>query len=292
MIADPKAWTKLRQFLLQWLKVDQVPDIAKDAKLFPEFDPSVASDLRTSLELMLESIATSEKSDYRELLLNDKLFLNGRLAKIYGVKLPENAPFQQVSPNSNERSGVLTHPYLMSSFAYLKTSSPIHRGVMIVRNMLGRTLQPPLAAFAPLNADLHPNLTTRERVAMQTKAAPCNGCHDLINPLGFALEKYDAIGRLRRVENGKQIDCAGSYRTRSGKLATFNGARELGTYLANSDEAHAAFVEKLFQHLVKQPVRAYGAKTLPELQSFFETNEFSIRKLMAEIATRTALASP
>ncbi len=289
MIADPKAWTKLRQFLLQWLKVDPIPDIAKDAKLFPEFDASVASDLRTSLELMLESIATSEKSDYRELLLNDRLFLNGRLAKVYGVKLPENSPFQQVSLDSNERSGVLTHPYLMSSFAYLKTSSPIHRGVMIVRNILGRTLQPPPAAFTPLSADLHPNLTTRERVAMQTKSAPCNSCHDLINPLGFALEKYDAIGRLRLVENGKQIDSAGHYRSRAGKLADFNGARELGSYLANSDEAHAAFVEKLFQHVVKQPVRAYGTTMLPELVTYFETNNFSIRKLMAEIVTRTAL---
>ena len=289
MIADPKSWAKLRQFLLQWLKVDLVPDIAKDAKLFPEFDPSVASDLRTSLELMLEKIAMSEKSDYRELLQSDGLYLNGRLAKIYGVKLPENAPFQSVSLDPNERSGVLTHPYLMSSFAYLKTSSPIHRGVMIVRNMLGRTLQPPPAAFVPLNADLLPNLTTRERVAMQTKSAPCNSCHDLINPLGFALEKYDAIGRVRLVENGKQIDCAGSYRTRAGKLATFNGARELGSYLANSDEAHAAFVEKLFQHVVKQPVRAYGTTMLPELVTYFETNNFSIRKLMAEIVTRTAL---
>ena len=289
MVADPKSWFKLRQFLLQWLKVDQYPDIAKDAKLFPDFDPSVSTDLRTSLELTLESVWQSESSDYRQLLLSDKLFLNGRLSKIYGGALPPNAPFQPVSLDAGERSGVLTHPYLMSSFAYLKTSSPIHRGVLIIRNMLGRTLQPPPAAFIPLSADLHPNLTTRERISLQTKPAPCNSCHDRINPLGFALESYDAIGRFRLVENGKKIDCGGSYTSRSGKIFRFNGARELGTYLATSDEAHAAFVEKLFQHLVKQPVRAYGANTLPELQDYFEKNEYSIRKLMAKIVTLTSM---
>jgi len=73
-------------------------------------------------------VAWGEKSDYRELLLTDKLYLNGRLAKIYGVNLPPDAPFQSVALDVSERAGILTHPYLLASFAYLDTSSPIHRG--------------------------------------------------------------------------------------------------------------------------------------------------------------------
>jgi hypothetical protein len=289
MVADPRAWNKLREFLLLWLKVDQTPELAKNPKKIPEFDAAVASDLRTSLELFLKNTAWGEKADYRDLMLSDRLFLNGRLAKIYGTNLPADAPFQAVTRPLSERSGVLTQPYLLSCFAYLDTSSPIHRGVLIARNLLGRTLRPPPAAFTPLSPDLHPNLTTRQRVALQTKQSPCNTCHSLINPLGFTLERYDAIGRLREKENGQPIDATGSYRSRSGKLVKFSGAQEMARYLANSEEAHAAFVEKLFQHLVKQPIRAYGSRTLPDLERSFAENAYNIRKLMGKIVADSAL---
>ena len=289
LLTDPRAWFKLREFLLQWLKVDQVPDLGKDTKKFPGFDEAVASDLRTSLEVFLESTVWNDKADYRELMLTDKMYLNGRLAKLYGVTLPPDAPFQPVSVEPTERSGVLTQPYIMASFAYADNSSPIHRGVLLARNMLGRTLRPPPAAFTPLPASLHPNLTTRERVSLQTKPAACNGCHGMINPLGFTLERFDAIGRLRDRENGQLIDTTGSYQSRTGQVVKFAGVRDLGKYLAGSEEAHAAFVEKLFQHLVKQPVRAYGPQALPDLERSFAANEYNIRKLMVDILAETAL---
>jgi hypothetical protein len=289
MANDPRAWTKLRDFLLLWLKVDEVPDIVKNPKRYPGFDEAAASDLRTSLELFLENTAWSKDSDYRELLLSQKQYLNGRLAKLYGVDLPADAPFQPVELDPKQRSGVLTHPYLLSRFAYLDASSPIHRGVLIARSLLGRTLNPPPAAFAPLAPSLHPSLTTRQRVALQTKPETCNNCHSMINPLGFTLERFDAIGRLREQDNGKPVDATGSYRSRSGDLIKFNGATDLARYLADSDEAHGAFVEKLFQHLVKQPVLAYGPRTLPELQGAFEKNRYSIRNLMVQTMVATAL---
>ena len=132
-------------------------------------------------------------------------------------------------------------------------------------------------------------MTTRERVALQTKPAACAGCHGLINPLGFTMEKFDAIGRLRDHENGKLIDASGTYQSRSGQTVKFAGVRDLGKYLANSEEAHAAFVEKLFQHLVKQPVRAYDSQTLPDLERSFIANDFNVRKLMVTILAETAL---
>ena len=280
MAKDPRAWNKLRDFLLRWLKVDEVPDIVKNPKKYPDFDAATASDLRTSLELFLEANAWSETSDYRDLLLSQKQFLNGRLAKLYGQRSNGEGTFTEVQLEPDQRAGVLTQPYLLSRFAYLDTSSPIHRGVLIVRNLLGRTLQPPPAAFAPLAPSLHPDWTTRQRVSMQTKPAMCNSCHSVINPLGFTLEKFDAIGRLRQSEN---------YRTRSGKLVSFSGATSLARYIATSDEAHRAFVEKLFQHLVKQPVLAYGPNTIDGLVRKFADNRYSIRSLMVQIMLATTL---
>ncbi len=289
MIQDDRAWIKLRDFFMLWLKADQYPDLAKDAKQYPDFDPSVAADLRTSLELELKEIALGDNSDYRDLFKKDSLFLNGKLSKVYGGDLAQDATFREVRMKPGERYGVLTHPYLMSSLAYLKSSSPIHRGVLIYRNMLGRILQPPPAAFAPLAADLHPDLTTRERVEMQTSPAFCHGCHSMVNPIGYTLEQYDAIGRIRTVDNGKPVNCSGYYRTVSGETVSFKGPADLANYIAIAPEAHQAFVEKLFQNLVRQPIRAFGPSELPELQTYFEGNGYSIRKLVVEIATRASL---
>lgn len=287
MANDPRAWNKLRNFLLLWLKVDDTPDLVKNPKRFPGFDDAAATDLRSSLEIFLESTAWSRDADYRQLMLSPTEFLNGRLAKIYGINLPPDAPFQPVAMDAKERSGILTQPYLLARFAYVDNSSPIHRGVLIIRSLLGRTLQPPPAAFAPLAASLHPNLTTRERVSLQTSPAFCAKCHGMINPVGFTLERFDAIGRLRDKENGKPIDDTGSYKSLTGETVKFQGPTDLAKYLATSDEAKGAFVEKLFQNLVKQPALAYGTKTLPSLELSFAKNQYSIRSLMAEILVAT-----
>ena len=95
MVDDPRARLKVHQSLLAWLRVDQPPELVKDAKKFPDFDPALASDLRTSLELFLDDIVSSENADFRQLLLSDDVFLNGRLAKIYGADLPADARFSK-----------------------------------------------------------------------------------------------------------------------------------------------------------------------------------------------------
>jgi hypothetical protein len=289
MLPDPRTHAKLRQFFLQWLKVDSAPDLAKDPAHFPEFDRAAASDLRTSLELFLEDVLWSDASDFRQLLLADYLYLNGRLARLYGSDLPADASFQKVSQKPSERAGLLTHPYLMAAFAYTATSSPIHRGVFLSRNVLGRSLRPPPEAFTPLPADLHPKLTTRERVALQTRPQACQTCHNMINPLGFTLENFDAIGRFRDKEKDRPIDATGSYQTLKGPEVKFGGVRDLATFLADSEETHEAFVEQLFHYLVKQPVRAFGPQKLSDLRRSFADNRYNVRKLMVEIVAQSAL---
>jgi hypothetical protein len=292
MQGDPRAKAKLRQFFQQWLKVEQVPDLAKDQERYPNFNAEVANDLRTALDLFVDDVVWSEASDFRQLLLADSLPLNGRLAKFYGAEVPENAPFEKRPLEPEHRAGLLTHPYLLTSFAYTGSSSPIHRGVFISRSLLGRALRPPPEAVAPLAPESHANLTTRERIAMQTNSKACLSCHAMINPLGFTLEHFDAVGRFRAEETGKPIDATGEYLTRSGERKQFAGVRDLAAFLAESDETHAAFVQQLFHHQIKQPIRAYGPERAIELQQSFRENQFSIRKLAAEIVTVSALQTP
>jgi mono/diheme cytochrome c family protein len=289
MLDDPRTHAKLHDFFHQWLRIDPAPDIAKDAERYPGFDPAVAADLRTSLDLFLEDVAWDKESDFRRLLLEDDVYLNGRLAKFYGAELPEDAAFQKVQLNPKDRAGVLTHPYVMAAFAHSSTSSPIHRGVFLARGVLGVTLRPPPEAFTPLAESLHPDLTTRQRVALQTKPQSCQTCHGVINPLGYTLEHFDAVGRYRDKDNDKPVDAAGVYQTRTGEEVKFDGARGLAEFLAGSEEVQTAFVEQLFRHLAKQPLRAYGPKAAAEMREAFAKNGFSIRKLMVEAATVAAM---
>lgn len=292
MLADSRARAKLRDFFLQWLKVEHYPDMTKDQKLYPGFDAAIASDLRTSLELFLDQVVWSERSDLRELLLAEKIPLNGRLARYYGLDSPVDAPFQPMDLNASQRAGVLTHPYVLAGFAYHDTSSPIHRGVLIARNMLGRLPKPPPIAVAPTPVHLAADMTTRERVSVQTKPAPCMTCHDLINPLGYTLESFDAVGRFRTTENGKKVDSSSVYQTRDGKNIRLAGVRDLAKYLAGCEETRTTFAEKLLHHLVKQPARAYGENTLATLARRLAANEYHIRKQVVETMAITALHQP
>ena len=289
MIASPRAKAKLRDFLHGWLQLSRFHDLAKNAELFPEFDQAIVADLRTSLDLFLDDVLWGDNPDFRRLLTEDTLYLNGRLAKFYGADLPADAEFQVVKLNPGERAGVLTHPYLMTGFSYFDTTSPIHRGVFLARSLLGRSLKPPPMAVSPVAPDLHPSLTTRERTLLQTSPDACATCHNLINPLGFSLERFDAVGRLRTEEKTKPIDAAGGYRTRDDAVVNFTGGSELGGFLASSDEVRDAFVSQLFQYAVKQPIRAYGENTTADLRKRFAEEGCNVRRLLVNIAVTAAL---
>ena len=288
MAADPRARARLRASLLSWLHLDHAGEVAKDSERFPGFDAAAIADLRTSLELTIADVLGSDSADLRQLLLTDEFYLNGRLAKLYGAKLPADAAYTKVKLPSEPRAGVLTHPYVLSVFAYNKATSPIHRGVFLARGILGRNLKPPQCAFTPLAEDLHPGLTTRERTALQTKSVSCMVCHQTINNLGFTLESFDAVGRYRTKDAGKPVDTTGGYEPVSGDAVTFAGPKALAEYVAASPEVHAAFAEHLFHQLVKQPVRAYGADELDRLRDTLRDSGYNVRKLMVEIAVTAA----
>jgi mono/diheme cytochrome c family protein len=289
MLADPRAHMKLRRFLHHWLNVHRMRDMSKDPERFPEFGDPIVGDLRESLDLFLDEVAWNGNGDFRQMLLADYLFLNDRLANLYGYPVPDGGAFAKVGIDARQRAGVLSHPYLMTGFAYNSSSSPIHRGVFLVRHVLGRQLKPPAEAITPLSESAQPDLSTRDRVSLQTKGAACQSCHAIINPLGFSLEQYDAIGRFRAEEKGKAVDATGFYLTKDGEEVRFDGVRQLAEFLANSPEVHAAFVRQMFHDMIKQPIPAYGPDAQQNLTQRFTESQFSIQQLMVDIATSATL---
>ena len=263
--------------------------MAKDAEAFSGYDEHLQSDLRTSLELFINDVIESDGADYRQLLLADYWHANDRIAKFY--ELPaESSEFQRVTLEGGERSGVVTHPYLLASLSYFQTSSPIHRGVFASRRLLSRPLMPPPNAILFENAKFDPHLTMREKVMELTKAKDCQTCHSIINPLGFSMENFDAVGRYRTMEKDKPIVAESEYTTSEGQTVRFASARDLAEYAASSEQAQRGFVQQLFHHSVKQPVAAYGENTLEELHKSFAEKQYNIRELLVDIATVTALS--
>jgi len=309
-VKDFRTRAKMRDMLHEWLNIKRFGELTKDTKMFPGFDGELASDLRDSLDAFLDEVVSSEKSDYRELFLADWTFTTDRLEKFYGdawkpldtavaeAKVVGSGAtvvtqrLRRSVSDSGGRFGVLTHPYLMSGMAYHDSTSPIHRGVFLIRYVFGRTLRPPSEAFTPLSPDLHPDLTTRERVALQTSPDNCQVCHTKINGLGFALENFDAVGRFRTDEKSKALDVSGKYSDRIGTEFSFSGPRELADYIISSDDAHRAFVNRAFQHFVKQPPAAFGPATLAELTTNFRNNNFNMDALIVDIAVVAATRDP
>jgi hypothetical protein len=289
MLDDPRSRAKMRYFLHHWLQVNRIESLSKDDKLFPGFTPEIIADLRTSLNLLLDDVVWSESSDYRRLLLEDDLFVNNRLADYYGLETNATDDFAKVSLDPKQRSGVVTHPYLLAAFSYPKSTSPIHRGVFLTRNIVGRALKSPPMAVAFNDADFSPNLTMREKIAELTRPRACQGCHSVINPLGFSLEHYDAVGRFRTRDQDQPVNAVSEYLTDDGKSITLKGARDVADFAVGSADAHNAFIEQLFHSLVKQPMRAYGADVPARLRQSFAASGFNIQKLMVEIVTLASL---
>ena len=134
-----------------------------------------------------------------------------------------------------------------------------------------------------------PHMTMREKVTELTSPQNCMGCHSIINPLGFSLENFDAVGRYRLEDKGRPVDATSIYISSAGEEVPLAGARDLAEYAATNPEAHRGFTMQLFQHIAKQPPEAYGRKALDTLTEAFETSDYNIQSLVVEIAKLTAL---
>lgn len=283
MVRDMRSRQKMKMFFLDWLKAERAASSAKDKAVYPDFDYELVSDLQTSLLLYLNDVVWNDNSDYRQLFLADYLYVNKRIGDFYGISVHGHG-FEKISGALGNRSGVVTHPFLMSGLAYSKDSSPIHRGVFIAKQILGVSLRQPPENVKPLTEEFNPKMTTRERVEHQTKEIGCMSCHQVINPLGFSLENYDAVGRFRTHEKSQPIDVTSVYTTPEGDEVEIRGARDLALFLASSERVQKSFIRQLFNYYTKQSIDAVGVNEINELHRKFKESNFNIEKLLVEIS--------
>ena len=210
MVADARSRALVTNFASQWLRLRNLASITPDMRLFPDFDDNLRQAFRQETELFVESILREDRSAL-DLLTADYTFVNERLAKHYRIPHVYGDRFRRITLDGDtERGGLLRHASILTVTSYATRTSPVIRGRWILENILGVPPPPPLPDAPALKDNtVDGNLSVRKRLAEHRSNPTCAACHDLMDPVGLSLEKFDAIGRWRTVEEGAPIDGSG-----------------------------------------------------------------------------------
>ena len=257
MLADPRSFNLASNFAGQWLRLRNLESVSPNVRQFPDFDDNLRQAFRQETELFFDSILREDRS-VLDLLKADYTFLNERLAKHYGIPGIYGSRFRRVTltPES-KRGGVLRHGSILSVTSYATRTSPVIRGVWVLSNIFGAPPPPPLPNVPALDGSVPANLPIRERLAAHRKDPVCASCHRTIDPVGFALENFDAVGRWREHDgdNGT-IDAEGGLPG----AGTLNGVAGLEEALLRRPELFAGtLTEKLLTFALGRGVEYYDA---------------------------------
>lgn len=270
MFDDPRTEETFSSFHEQAFEMESYSDLDKSAELFPEWDREMGTSMKTESSLFLGGEVFGG-GGIRELLTSSRAYVDAEMAALYGIEGDFGSEFVPVDLDPEQRSGMLTRLGFLSQNATLTQSDPIHRGVFVNLNLICRTL----AEIPELPEILEPvGETNRERINSITGPGTCGeGCHaTLINPIGFALEHYDALGQYREQESGLPVNAADSYFFADGRAIEFNNALELSEQLAESPEVHACYIQHLLEYLLGRDlaeqdmelVQAFAQESLDE----------------------------
>ena len=253
MIADPRADAFVENFAGQWLYLRNLDAIVPVQSNFPDFDDSLRQGLRRETELFFAAMLREDRSAY-ELLDADFTFLNERVARHYGMEGIMGSHFRRVDlPASHPRRGLLGHGSILAVTSYPDRTSPVIRGKWILENLLGAPPpNPPPDVPELVSTDgAGTQISMRERMAVHRDNPTCASCHALMDPLGLALENFDAVGRWRTIgDTGEAIDASGAMPDG----ASFDGVEGLKRQLASSDQFLTTMTEKLLTYALGRGV--------------------------------------
>ena len=282
MIADRHSTALVDNFAGQWLHLRNVARVKPDEVLFPEFDAELRQAMKRETELFFEDVLRDNRSVF-DLLTGNKTFLNEQLARHYDVDKVYGPQFREVELSDPRRGGLLGQASILTVTSYPNRTSVVIRGKWILENLFSMPPPPPPADVPELedagNDGRH--LTLREAMARHSTNPTCASCHARLDPIGFALENYDAIGRWRSEDGGVPIDASGEL---PGGVK-FDGPTELKRVLAMDfrDAFAATVAEKLLTYALGRGLEYYDKATVRSIVRQAERNEYRLADLIASI---------
>ena len=261
MLADARSRMLVTNFADQWLYLRNLSSTTPDMRLFPDFDDNLRQAFRQETELFVESIMREDRN-VLDLLNANYTFVNERLAKHYGIPNVYGSRFRRVTfGEDGTRGGLLCQGSILTVTSYATRTSPVIRGKWILSNILG-VPPPPAPAFVPSlkeNSGIGNNVTMRQRMAQHRANPACSGCHQLMDPVGFSLENFDAVGRWRTMEDTTPIDASGGLPDGS-KFAGVAGLQK--ALVSRPDIFVTTFSDKLLTYALGRGVEYYDAPAI------------------------------
>ena len=282
MLADRRSRALLTNFASQWLHLRNLESVTPDMRLFPGFDDNLRQAMRRETELLLESVIKEDRS-VLDLLASDYTFLNERLAKHYRIPHVYGSWFRRVKlDDDSRRGGLLRHGSILTVTSYHTRTSPVIRGHWVLENLLGVPPPPAPAIVPPLEEKtIDGSLSVRERLMEHRSNPACSGCHSLMDPVGFSLENYDAVGRWRVSEDEQAIDASGNFPGG----ARFEGVSGLEKALLDRPEMFVGtLVEKLLTYSLGRVVEHYDAPAVRKIVRDSRSEGFRFSSLILGIA--------
>lgn len=282
MLRDERSKALSRNFADQWLYLRNLESVIPDMRLYPDFDDNLRQAFRQETELFFESIVREDRS-VLDLLKADYTFLNERLAKHYGIAHVYGSRFRRVSLNEkSRRGGLLRHGSILTVTSYATRTSPVKRGNWVLENLLGTPPPPPPPNVPALEENtVSASLPVRERLEQHRANESCAVCHNLIDPIGFALENFDALGRWRETDHGEPINASGILADGS----EINGVSDLERELLKRPDLLAqSLTEKLLTFALGRGIEYHDAPAVRQIVREAKTENYRFSKIVLEIA--------
>ncbi len=282
MLADPKSDALIANFAEQWLFLRNLKSVSPNLDAFPDFDDNLRESMKQETELFVNSVLRQDRS-VLDLLNADYTFVNERLARHYGIPGIYGSQFRRVHVDDEARRGLLGQASILTVTSYAARTSPVQRGKWVLTNILGTPPLPPPPNVPELkeNGDDGKPHSLRERMEAHRANAVCAGCHKVMDPIGFALENFDAVGHWRTSDEGAPIDPAGTL---------FNGARvdgpvALRQMLAARPEVFVGVLtEKLLTYALGRGLEYYDMPVVRKIVHDAAARNFRFSSLVLGVA--------
>lgn len=280
MLQSPKSEALVDDFFGQWLELRNLDSVSPDPDDFPEFNNQLRSAMRTETRMFVSSIIHEDRS-ILDFIDGKYTFLNEKLAKFYGIPGVKGDDFRRVELKGTERSGVLTQASVLTVTSYPTRTSPVLRGKWILENVLNAPPPPPPPGVGSIDAQggvVHG--TMRQQMEKHRANPVCAGCHARMDPLGFALENYNAIGKWRTEDASLPIDASGVLP--NGRK--FNGSAELKEILAGNRDAFAeCLTEKMMIYALGRGLELYDRPATKKIVADLAANNYKFSNLILGI---------